>query len=180
MMTRVLLLLAIGAVCAGPSPAQAEVVDRSPVGFTVRTTVPIAASADAVYRALVQEVGTWWDAGHTFSGNAANLRLDPRPGGCFCEMLPDGGGVEHAVVVNAVPGELLRLRGALGPLQGTGVTGALTWQLATNPNGAVDAGVTYAVGGYYPGGLDAIADAVDAVIGGQLRRLKAHVERLAR
>ena len=174
-MTRTLLLVIVWACCL-PARAGAEVLERSPGGFSVKTTVTIAAAPDDVFRALVQEIGMWWDPAHTFSGNAANLRIDLRPGGCFCETLSGGGGVQHAVVVNVVPGELLRLSGALGPLQGTGVTGALTWQLAGSAEGGVTASVSYIVGGYYPGGLDAIAAPVDTVVGGQLRRLKAHLE----
>ena len=52
--------------------------------------------------------------------DAKNLSIDARPGGCFCEKLPNGGGVEHARVVYVAPREVLRLSGALGPLQGVG------------------------------------------------------------
>jgi uncharacterized protein YndB with AHSA1/START domain len=176
-MTRPLGWAAILFVLGAPSPIAAEVVDSARDGFTVRTTVTIAATGDAAFRALVEEIGTWWDPEHTYSGRATNLRLDPVPGGCFCETLAGGGGVQHAVVVNVVPGELLRLRGALGPLQGAGTAGVLTWQFSAQPGGGVTADVTYVVGGYYPGGLDAVAAAVDSVIGDQLRRLKAYLER---
>lgn len=166
------------AACLGSAQAAAaEVTDRTPAGFTVRTVVPIAATADRVFGALVQDIGMWWDSAHTFSGDAANLWLTPNPGGCLCETLANGGGVQHALVINVVPGELLRMTGALGPLQGSAVTGTLTWQFASSPQGGVAATVTYAAAGYYPGGLDKIADAVDTVIGDQLRRLKTHVER---
>ena len=61
-----------------------------------------------------------------FSKSAANLTLDAKAGGCWCETLPDGGSVEHLVVVFADPGKTLVMRGALGPLQGLGVEGALS------------------------------------------------------
>jgi uncharacterized protein YndB with AHSA1/START domain len=148
----------------------ADVVDTSPAGFTVRTVVTIARPPAQVY-AMLLEVGRWWDPEHTWSGDASNLRLDARAGGCFCEALPSGGSVQHAVVVHVEPGKLLRLSGALGPLQSMGVSGSLTWEIAPEGNGS-RATVTYAVGGYLPGGPGALAPAVDQVVGGQLRRLE--------
>lgn len=157
-------------------PAQADVVDRSPAGFTVKTTVTVSAVPARVFAALVNDIGQWWDSAHTFSGDAGNMWLTPSPGGCLCETLGRGGGVEHAVVNHVVVGELIRLRGALGPLQEYGVVGSLTWSFAAAGEGTT-ATVTYSVGGVFPGGLDKLADAVDTVIGGQLRRLKAYAER---
>jgi hypothetical protein len=43
--------------------------------------------------------------------------------------------------------------------------------------GNLTATVTYTVAGAFPGGLDKVADAVDTVIGDQLRRLKMFVEK---
>jgi uncharacterized protein YndB with AHSA1/START domain len=171
---RVAGALMVALACATP-PVSAEIVDRAPSGFTVRTRVPIAASPDRVFLALVQDVGDWWDDAHTVSGDAGNLWLTANPGGCFCETLANGGGVAHAVVNHVVPGRLLRLTGALGPLQPAAVTGTLSWEFAPDANGTA-ATVTYAVSGHFPGGLEALATAVDTVISEQLRRLKAHLE----
>lgn len=157
------------------SAAAGEVVDRSAGGFTLRTTVQLAATPDRVYRALV-EVGSWWSKDHTYSGDARNMTIVARPGGCFCETLPDGGGVEHGRVVNVVPGSLLRLATALGPLQELGVAGSMTWQIAASGQGSMLT-MTYVVGGYMPGGLDNIADPVDRVLAEQIALLKAHVEK---
>jgi uncharacterized protein YndB with AHSA1/START domain len=163
-------------VACAAAPASADIVEQTAVGFTVRTRVPIAASPDRVFLALVQDVGEWWDDAHTVSGDAGNLWLTANPGGCFCETLANGGGVAHAVVNHVVPGALLRLTGALGPLQAAAVVGTLTWEFA--PDGAGTAAtVTYAVSGQYPGGLDSVAGAVDTVIGDQLRGLKRFLER---
>jgi len=78
-------------------------------------------------------------------------------------------------VVNLQPFKLVRLTGALGPLQGSGLTGSLTWTLASAGDGT-KLEMTYSVGGYMEGGFDTIAPAVDEVLGGQLKRLKAFVE----
>ena len=89
-------------------PAQAEVKDSRDNGFTIETTVMAEASPAVVYNQLVKVAG-WWDPKHTWSGSARNLKLEPKAGGCFCEKLPDGGSVQHARVIFAQPGKLLRL-----------------------------------------------------------------------
>ena len=84
-------------------PAAAEVKSTTPNGFEVVSIVTIAAPADRVYSAL-GEVGHWWDPSHTFSHDAANLSIELRAGGCFCERLKGGGSVQHMQVVYAAPG----------------------------------------------------------------------------
>src|SRR6516162_1734173 len=103
---RVAAVVLAMATLAAQSPARAEVVDAKPNGFQVRETLEIKASPEAVWRVLV-EPGLWWSSQHTFSGEAKNLTLDPRPGGCFCEAFPDGGGVRHSVVDVVKPGREL-------------------------------------------------------------------------
>lgn len=156
--------------------ARADVVEAYAHGFAIKTVVTIAAPRAKVYDALVQQVGRWWDPAHTYSADARNLSIDPRPGGCFCEQLPPGGGVQHGTVVLVLPGKTLRLIGGLGPLQEAGVSGSLTWDLAER-EGATEATLTYSVGGHRQGGLQTLAAVVDSVLGTQLRRLKSYVER---
>jgi uncharacterized protein YndB with AHSA1/START domain len=161
-------------VC-GPVSAAADVVDSTAVGFTLKTSVQVAAPADRVFRALV-DVGSWWSKDHTYSGDARNMSIAAQPGGCFCEKLPNGGGVEHGRVVTLMPGTLLRIDTALGPLQELGVSGSLTWQLAgAGPRTTIT--MTYLVGGYAPGGLDKLAAPVDQVLTQQVQLLKAYVEK---
>jgi len=174
MSTRLALLMVIVPAIAG-----AEVADRSANGFTAKTTVTVAASADRAFRALVDDVGRWWDSSHTFSGDAANLSIAPVPGGCFCETLKNSGRVAHATVTHVVPGELLRMSGALGPLQEHAVTGTLTWQFAASGQDTAVT-MTYSVGGYFPGGFEKIAGPVDQVLSEQVRRLKAYLDAGAR
>ena len=157
------------------SPAGAAVVDAQPGGFQVQVSAVIAAPPDKVYAALIQPA-RWWSSEHTFSADARNITLDPRAGGCWCEALPNGGSVEHMSVVYADPGKALRVRGGLGPLQGLGVEGALTWAIKPAPGGGSQVSQTYVVGGYAPGGLGALAGPVDAVLGEQFARLKTYAE----
>lgn len=167
------LMILVAAAAAG-SAARAEVVDVQPSGFEVRRAVHIAAAPGKVFAAIV-EVGRWWDPHHTYSGDAANLSLEPRAGGCFCETLKDGGSVAHMRVVYAAPGQALRLEGALGPLQTLGASGHLSFALAPKAGGT-DLVLTYDVGGYAKGGFGGWAAPVDQVLGEQTVRLKALVE----
>jgi uncharacterized protein YndB with AHSA1/START domain len=154
--------------------ADAEVLTVAPGGFEVRETVHIAASPDKVYAALLQPAN-WWNSAHTFSGSAANLVLEARAGGCWCETLPGGGSVEHLHVVFVSPGKTLRLRGALGPFQALAVDGVMTWSVKGGAQGS-DLTLTYAVGGYAKDGFDELSKAADQVLGEQVERLKKSVD----
>jgi len=110
-----------------------------------------------------------------YSHDAKNLSIDPRPGGCFCEKLPNGGGIEHLRVVYVAPPQIVRFLGALGPLQASGVAGSMTWKLTGGP-GATRLELSYSVGGFIDGGFEKIAPAVEAMLHEQLDRLKLFVE----
>jgi len=149
----------------------AEVISVSANGFEVREQLHMDLPADKIYEAILLPA-RWWGSDHTYSGNAANMTLDPRAGGCWCEKLDNGGSVQHLQVVYVAPGRALRLRGALGPLQAMAVDGAMTWTLKTSPKGT-DLTLTYAVGGYAKDGFAALATAVDQVLADQIGRLRA-------
>ena len=167
-------LAALSVVLAASGPAWAEVKSATPNGFEVVSIVTIAAPPDRVYSAF-SEIGHWWSSSHTFSRDSANLSLELRAGSCFCELLKNGGTVEHMRVVYAAPGVGLRLRGALGPLQAEGVDGALSWTLAP-VEGGTNVTQSYVVGGYIRGGMEPWAPRVDRVLDEQLQRLKNFVE----
>ncbi|HSM15171.1 MAG TPA: SRPBCC domain-containing protein [Thermoanaerobaculia bacterium] len=155
--------------------AGAEVGQLAPNGFLVRHEATVAAPPEKVWSALVDQVGAWWHPDHTWSGEPANLSIVARPGGCFCEKLPDGGGVEHLRVVYVVPGEKLRMEGALGPLQASGLAGSLTFEMGPTDGGTTLI-LTYSVGGFVEMGTGALAPIVDRVLGEQLSRLAAYAE----
>ena len=156
-------------------PLRGEVIESTAAGFLVRNTAAINAPPAKVYTALTDGVGRWWDPVHTFSHDARNLSLDAKPGGCFCERLPDGGGLEHMRVIYASPVKLLRLTGAIGPLQEAALAGTMTWSLS-QAGGGTRVELSYAVGGFRAGGFRDIPTVVDGVLRGQLARLKALVE----
>jgi len=155
-------------------PARAAVIDSAANGFSVVEKTHISAPPDKIYAALVTPA-RWWSPKHTFSQDAANLSLDPVAGGCWCERLANGGTVQHLVVVQAVPGKTLVMRGALGPLQGLGVEGAMTISVKPVTDGT-DLSLTYNIGGYLKDGFASWAAPVDGVLGEQVMRLKAFVE----
>jgi hypothetical protein len=171
--SKIIVMLVL--LLAGQSPLRAEVKDSSAVGFTIQDSVIIAAKPNDVYHSLVAEVGWWWDSAHTFSGDASNLSIDDRAGGCFCEKLENGGSVRHLEVVFAEPGKTLRMIGGLGPLQAMAVTGSMTWSLSKTDT-STNVKMTYSVGGYRPGGLQKMAPLVDRVLYEQLKRLKEYIE----
>jgi uncharacterized protein YndB with AHSA1/START domain len=168
-------LLLLAALAASAAPAGAEVKFSSPGSFEVEAKAVVAATPAQTY-AMLGRIGEWWSKDHTYSGNAANLSLDLRAGGCFCERLKGGGSVEHMRVVYAEPGKRLRLHGGLGPLQGEAVAGTLTWSLRAVPGGT-EVTQSYVVGGYIRMGGDKLAAPVDAVLSQQLGHLQSRIAR---
>jgi hypothetical protein len=142
----------------------------------VKIAVNIQAAPDEVYRRLVHNVGDWWNSAHTFSGDAHNLTIEEKAMGCFCEKLPNGGGVRHLEVINFAPGKTLVLSGGLGPLQSIAATGNMSFQLSA-ASGGTKLEVTYAVVGYLAAGMNALAGPVDGVLMEQVTRLKNYIEK---
>ncbi len=155
--------------------ALADVADSSANGFTVKTSITIQAPPDEVYHKVVHNVGEWWNPEHTYSGDSHNLTIEEKPMGCFCEKLPNQGGVRHLELVYFTPGKALVFSGALGPLQSLAATGSMTIQFSP-AEGGTRLGVAYTVAGYVAGGMNTWAAPVDSVITEQFMRLKTYVE----
>ena len=150
--------------------AQAEVVSTGPNGFNLREIVEAPNVAPPVLWAAMTDISKWWDSDHTYSGDSRNLTLDPVVRGCFCEKLSLYAGIEHGTVVYALPAKILRLHGALGPLQEFAVTGSLTFQIEAAAGGS-KLTVTYSVGGFTDRPMADWAPIVDEVLGSQVQRL---------
>jgi hypothetical protein len=168
-MRLLVLLLAAGVAL------HAEVADSAANGFTIKSTWTVNAPPDVVYKNLMN-VGDYWNPQHTFSGNAHNLSIEARVPGCFCEKLPNGGGVRHLEVVYLVPGKVIRLVGGLGPMQALAVNGSMTIQLAPVDPSSTKISLTYAVEGYMEKGLNTFAPMADAMLKEQFTRLKTFTE----
>lgn len=159
-------------------PAQADVIAKSDTSFVVRVAVEVTASPAESWRKLITPAG-WWSSQHTFSGDAANLTLDPVPGGCFCEKLPvpkdapkgqAAGGVQHLRVVYAEPPRAIRMTGAMGPLQSEALSGTMTMTVKPTEKGSRILW-EYVVGGYMRYNVNDIAPAVDRMLTGQITAL---------
>ncbi|MFM9976470.1 MAG: hypothetical protein ACKVOP_00285 [Sphingomonadaceae bacterium] len=160
-----------------PTVAAAEVKSAAPSGFEIVISTMVNAEPATAYAALIMPA-RWWNPAHTYSGEARNLTLIAVSGGCFCERIAKTGAtIEHGRVVHAAPGSLLRLQAALGPLQREGMNGALSWTITRRAEGGSTIELRYVVGGYVPAGANALAAPVDAVLTGQMDRLKTYLNR---
>ena len=163
-------------ILAFAQPAAAEVTAQAANGFALAHEVVIDAERERVWQVAVGRIGSWWSSDHTISGNAANMHIDARPLGCFCEAIGAQAGVVHLTVTFVNPAVMLRMTGGLGPLGLMGVTGNMIWEFFDAEEGGTRVRFSYAIGGFHPDGLDSIATAVDFVIGEALGRLAAYVE----
>ncbi len=166
------------AIALGPlllsAPALGEVAESSQSGFVIRLGADVPAPPQRTWAMLVTP-SKWWSADHSYSKDAANFSLDPRAGGCFCEVLPNPaspksaprGSVEHMRVIYVEEPRALRMSGALGPLQAGAGTGTLTVILKAQGTGTRILW-EYAYGGYVRGDVPPLASAVDGVLAGQL------------
>ncbi len=174
--TRVLPLLLPLALLA--QPARADVVATGSNGFVVRVTAEVTAKPADAWKTMTSPA-QWWSSQHTFSGDAANLTLDPVPGGCFCETLPrpDGapatqkpGGVQHMRVIYVEPPRAMRLVGALGPLQSEALAATMTMTIKPTDTGSRIL-FEYVAGGYMRYKVEEIAPAVDRMLTAQITSL---------
>ena len=168
------VVLAVIFVALAQAYASAEIADSAANGFTYKLTLNLRAPPETVYQRLLA-IGNWWGSSHTFSGDARNLSIDPKPMGCWCEKLPNGGGVRHMQVVNATPGKMLVITGGLGPLQFMAATGSMIFKFSPQ-QGGTKLEITYGVTGYFPGGTSGLAPAVESVLTTQFTRFKSYVE----
>lgn len=162
------------------SPAYAEVKATSDTGFNVVHITSVAATPDEIWKRLIAPKD-WWNKAHSWSGSSAGFYIDAQANGCFCELFQekgaDGklkttGSVEHMRVIFAQPGKVLRMQGALGPLQSEAVIGTLTVAMEPAKDGkTTKVSFSYVVGGYMRYKVADIAPAVDKVLGEQFKNM---------
>ena len=156
------------------SPTFASVPILTPNTFIVQHIVDLDIPPDQAFRAF-GKLPQWWDPQHTYSGNASNLRLKLKAGGCFCENMPRRGSIEHMRVSLVQPGERLVLTGALGPLLFQGVAGVMDITFEKSRRGTLVV-MHYRVAGFAYSNADKNAPLVDKVLAEQVRRYVAFAE----
>ena len=169
-MQRLSLALAVLVLSAGA--ASGEVASRSEHAFTLTYERVVPASPEAVLEAIGRPAA-WWSDAHTYSGSAANITVDLRPGGCWCEAW-SGGEVKHAEAVLVWPEQrMVRFDAPFGPLREIGADAVLTVSWADSTDGAARVlKWTFVVTGP---GAGAMADPVDGVMAEQFGRLADHL-----
>lgn len=150
---------------------KAEVQRSAADGFQIELVRKVELDRTKAMQVLVEGLAQWWDADHSYSGDAANFSMDLKQG-CLLEELPDGGFVRHMEIVFYQPGKLLRLTGGLGPLQEMGVQGAMTFRFDGSADGLTTIRMQYNVVGSQLQQLDQLAIVVDRVLAGQMDRLR--------
>ena len=170
---RLLLPIAIP-ILAFAATAWAGTSEVTSASFVSSFHEELDATPEQAWQALVH-IGGWWSGAHTYSGSADNLSLEPTAGGCWCERW-GGNSVQHGRVLVAMPGKLLRVDGALGPLQAMGATGVLSFRLSPRAGGST-LDVSYLVRATPDAALEKVAPAVDHVLDEQVKRLVASVKR---
>ncbi len=162
------------------SPAFAEVKAASDTGFNSVHIATVNATPEEIWNRLLTPKD-YWNKAHSWSGSSAGFYIDAQANGCFCELFQEAdangtlktvGSVEHMRVIFAHPGKVLRMQGALGPLQSEAVMGTLT--VAMEPakdNVGTRVSFSYVVGGYMRYKISEIAPAVDKVLGEQFKNM---------
>jgi len=97
----------------------------------------IAASPDAVWTALTDNIGAWWPA-EFYAGGEDGKRhflLEAKPGGRMYEEWNDGGGILWATVYAVEPGRRLQVSGLSFPNWGGPSQWFGTWELSEQDGG---------------------------------------------
>ncbi|MGH8105309.1 MAG: hypothetical protein ACREO2_03260, partial [Arenimonas sp.] len=157
-----LQLLILGALFLLPLAVQAKVTASSENHFIIEHEVTVPLDSQASYL-LLGKPSKWWNSEHTWSGDAKNMSLSLKAGGCFCETW-GGNSVMHAQVILAQPGSVLRLQGGFGPLQDMAVVAVMTYNLKKTEAGTT-VQMIYRVSGNVSHNLGSLTQIVDKVLG---------------
>jgi uncharacterized protein YndB with AHSA1/START domain len=126
---------AVAVVAAGlcgtlAAAAFAEPKARQVDGWSIELGITVKGTPVEVYDAMTGDVLGWWD--HGFAEKPKRRYIDARPGGGFMEIFDDSGdGVQHATVIYAHRGKLLRFSGPLG-FSGHATEMVTTWAYAAS------------------------------------------------
>jgi hypothetical protein len=150
------------------------------MGFNSVHIATVNATPEDIWKRLLTPKD-YWNKAHSWSGSSAGFYIDAQANGCFCELFQEAdangklktvGSVEHMRVIFAQPGKVLRMQGALGPLQSEAVIGTLTVAMEPAKDSVgTRVSFSYVVGGYMRYKVSEIAPAVDKVLGEQFKNM---------
>jgi len=101
-----------------------------PVNVTeLHLEIRLDAPRERTWRALTDDIGTWWPSGFCVGGDGTRFRLDARPGGLMLEDWGGGEGLVWMTVVGVKKEELLHLKGDLFPQYGGPSRFQTSWRL---------------------------------------------------
>ncbi len=92
-----------------------HVTSKGDTGFTLVIAGEVKAPPAAAYDQFIR-IGEWWLEGHTWYGKRENLFIEPKAGGCFCDISCDNQ-VLHMLISYVQTGVELKMSGGLGFLQ---------------------------------------------------------------
>ena len=144
-----------------PCIANADVIESDQQGFIIKIERTASADVKTSYQQFLN-VGQWWNGDHTWFGDAENLSIEAKAGGCFCEKSGEKE-VLHMTVSYIEPMKEVRLIGGLGPLQMLGVHGGMSWKFKALDSTHTLITQQYHVIGYIKGGMEGFATIVDTV-----------------
>lgn len=152
------VLAIVPAVAAGQSAPQPSPRGTPTGAFVVEQSVTVPGTPAEAFAAMTGDVLPWWD--HHIFANPRRMYLEPRAGGCFCEVADSLGGnaVRHAVVTVVDRPNTLRYEGPLG-LTGMAVSAVTTYSFTARGDSTV-VKVEFHAAGEMPPGLDAAVDGV--------------------
>lgn len=140
---------------------KAEVVSATDNYFHIKITAEVKATPSEAY-AQYLKVGEWWSSDHTWFGDAKNMRIEAKAGGCFCET-SEQGNVMHMQVSAVFPNSEVRMLGGLGPLQMMGLSGAMSWKFVAKDEQTTEIIHEYRVNGGGQTELPKFAEIVNKV-----------------
>ncbi|MEM7164705.1 MAG: SRPBCC domain-containing protein [Planctomycetota bacterium] len=105
---------------------------------TVALEIPIQASRENVWRALVDETGNWWREDFLVTkGDNRRFQLEPHVGGRLYEETDSGAGLLWFTVTAIEPQKSLNLAGHIAPPWGGPATSQLSFQLEDHDGGTL-------------------------------------------
>lgn len=156
----IIAMLALGVT----TNAAGGVTESSSDGFTISLSQESQRSDAELWQRL-QHPEIWWSSAHSWSGDAANMSVEMRAGGCWCERVGDGV-VVHGRILRIDAGRAVLFDAPLGPLNEAAVSTRLSWRVENQR-----VVWRYQVFGALPMPVEQLAPLVEGVLAEQLRRL---------